>query len=56
VTEDSGQVTVTYTVVICLFYVSETIMMVGICISIRESILTANQQQHNSSAGVSGLS
>jgi hypothetical protein len=55
IVEDTGKVSTFYSVIICIFYLSETIMMVGICISIRQSVITANEEKRNSSAGVSGI-
>ncbi len=56
ITEDMGEYSTFYSVIISLFYLSETIMMIGICISIKQSIITASEEKRNSSAGVSGLS
>jgi len=56
IVEDTGKVSTFYSIIICIFYLSETIMMIGICISIRQSVITANVEKINSSAGVSGLS
>lgn len=55
IVEDTGKVSTFYSVIICIFYLSETIMMVGICISIRQSVITANEEKRNSTAGVSGI-
>jgi hypothetical protein len=38
-----GTPTPLFSVIVALFYVSETIMIVGICISIRHSIVTATK-------------
>ena len=33
--KNTGKVSTFYSVIVCIFYLSETIMMIGICISIR---------------------
>jgi len=54
--DEDGSATPMQTIIISIFYLSETIMMVGICISIRQQIFTVKQNSMNIKAGVSGLS
>lgn len=47
--EDLGEPTKLFKVVVSLFYISETLMIVGICISISQSIITAKESKNNAS-------
>jgi hypothetical protein len=45
--EDLGEPTELFQVLVSLFYISETLMIVGMCISIRQSIMTAKESKDN---------
>jgi F0F1-type ATP synthase membrane subunit c/vacuolar-type H+-ATPase subunit K len=45
----------TYSIIMTGFYLSETVMLIGICISIKQSVLTASQGVRNSGAGISEI-
>lgn len=47
--EDLGRPTELFQVLVSFFYISETLMIVGMCISISQSIMTAKESKNNTS-------